>query len=191
MATAWVDEFLTFFEENKMAIGTVMYAEGCREGWLQGEMYRKSNDPAFTVNSYKLTKLNGKVDIYGEKPSHSHTKQKMVAEIKIVAPSFLSKNIDGNNEIEQYAENKVVKITNTHLNNVNFEEGSILKDLARLKSISDENIEKYMILVIPRYEECKINKPLEKALYSISLSDNVWEKKYEKEHFDIRVWLIK
>lgn len=190
METDWAKFFLSFFDKNKSSIGIVMYAEGCREGWLQGELFRFSEDQDFVVNSFKLTKLCGKLDLYGELPFIGAKPQKMVAEIKIISPSFESKNIDGNHNIEKYIASDIVKITETHLGNVNFREGSILKDVVRLKSISNIAIEKYMILVIPKYESSEINENLEKAIYSISLSDVIWERKYIEDHFDVRIWLI-
>ncbi|ELR63486.1 hypothetical protein C942_03617 [Photobacterium marinum] len=42
--SAWLNTFVDFFNSNSREIGVVMYAEGCREGWLQGEFYRQSSD---------------------------------------------------------------------------------------------------------------------------------------------------
>ena len=36
----WEQFFLDFFDYSAEAIGIVVSASGCREGWLQGELYR-------------------------------------------------------------------------------------------------------------------------------------------------------
>ena len=84
-----MNTFEEFFHHNAENIGVVLYAEGCREGWIQGEMYRQSTDENFVVNSYKLKNCPGTVDLYGKTPNGSDKSQPMVAEIKIISPSFL------------------------------------------------------------------------------------------------------
>ncbi len=193
MKTTWFDFFNTFFEETCSEIGEVMYADGCREGWLQGEMFRKSTDENFSVNSYKImddNKVTGTIDVYGEKPFENSQTQKMIAEIKIVASSFYTKCIDGNYNIESYSTKGIVKITQKHLDRVNHKEGSILKDMTRLLSIEEMNLQKYIILVIPEYEDITETPGLKKALSNISLSNNCRELKYPEHDFSVRIWKI-
>ncbi|ELR63485.1 hypothetical protein C942_03616 [Photobacterium marinum] len=142
------------------------------------------------VNSYKLKSSNGTVDLYGERPNEDSEIKKMVAEIKIIAPSFATKNIDGNSNIDQFNTEEVVKITEYHLEQVNPEVGSLLKDVKRLNSIEDNDIEKYMILVIPKYENSQIKPNLQKSLSSISISDNCRELFYPNDHFRVRIWKL-
>lgn len=184
--------FETFFRDNAKNIGIVLYAEGCREGWIQGEMYRQSTDENFMVNSYKLKNHRGTVDLCGEQPAGSDTKQPMVAEIKIIAPSFLQKNIDGNHNIDKYLQNNVIKINNESLAGVNLKEGSLLKDVVRLKSIDDnEGLERYMILIIPEYEEETVNPKLKTVLENIELSDCVSHLTFvEDHHFQVKIWKL-
>jgi hypothetical protein len=114
----------------------------------------------------------------------------MVAELKVVASSFQTKNIDGNGNIDQYCADSPVKITDKHLNSVNVSVGSILKDVRRLNSIEDPQIEKFIILVIPRYEVETKNEKLEAALFAISLSNQYWEGNFRDHDFVVRLWLL-
>ncbi|PTQ86798.1 hypothetical protein [Agitococcus lubricus] len=184
--TEWFNFFKSFFQNNAASIGTVMYANGCREGWLQGEMFRTATDEKFAVNYYQLKRYSEKLDLYGEMPNRQ-VQQKMVAEIKIISPSFEKKNIDGTSNLIRYLQsNDVIN----SLGHINQRVGSLLKDLKRLRTVTDSTIEKYIILVIPNYEEGKIKEDLKHVLYNIHLSHHEEFLSFTEHHFDVRIWKV-
>ena len=190
MLTEWMRVFCEFFDRNASQIGAVMYAEGCREGWLQGEMFRQSEDENFMVNSYKIGERGKALDLHGFRPRSNSSPQTMVGEIKIIATSFLNKNIAGKNDLSELIKSDKTIITQSHLDSVNHKEGSLLKDVVRLKGISVQDIEKYMILVIPEYESYKVNVNLKKALFGVEISSIHVKREYPDDHFSVRIWKI-
>ena len=103
-----------------------MYAEGCREDWLQGEMFRQSEDENFMVNSYKICDRGKALDLHGVRPRTSSSLQAMVGEIKIIATSFQNKNIAGRSNISEFINSDKTIVTQSHLDSVNPKEGSLL-----------------------------------------------------------------
>jgi len=182
--------FCEFFDRNSSNIGEVMYAVGCREGWLQGEMFRQSLDEHLEVNSYKIEGSRKALDLQSFGPRTEYPPKAMVGEIKIIATSFDNKNIAGRSNISQFISDDGVIITQNHLESVNHKEGSLLKDVVRLKGVTQEHIEKYMILVIPEYELDKINFKLKKALFSIQISSDHVQRDYPNDHFSVRIWKV-
>ncbi|HEV3143945.1 MAG TPA: hypothetical protein VGZ47_08690 [Gemmataceae bacterium] len=73
----WEQFFLEFFDCSAETISVVLDAWGCREGWLQGELYRAGWRRGLRVNEYSLGGSK-KADICCLEPP------KMVGEIKIV-----------------------------------------------------------------------------------------------------------
>ncbi|WP_417559943.1 hypothetical protein [Marinomonas sp.] len=190
MLTEWMRVFCEFFDRNASQIGAVMYAEGCREGWLQGEMFRQSEDEDFMVNSYKIGSRGKALDLHGFRPRSSSSPQTMVGEIKIIATSFLNKNIAGRSNISEFIKSDKTIVTQSHLDSVHPKEGSLLKDIVRLKGILDQDIEKYMILVIPEYESDEVNVNLKKALFGVEISSIHVKREYPDDHFSVRIWKI-
>lgn len=78
-------EWLTFFTETIAAIreplSVVLTASGCREGWLQGELYRAGRDHDLRVNEYSLGNRQTADVSCGDGPE-------MLAEIKIVGANY-------------------------------------------------------------------------------------------------------
>jgi len=106
---------------------------------VQGQMYLYSEDDDFSVNTYQLPDNKGKVDIEGRKPFANCPDDPMIAEIKIIASSFLSKNINGRSNIDEFSKYKrKIPITKEHLDNVDHQSGSILKDVVRLQSVAGD-----------------------------------------------------
>ena len=80
----WEQFFLDFFDYSAEAIGIVVSASGCREGWLQGELYRAGRRRGLRVNEYPLGG-NRKADLCcRESP-------RMVAEIKVLGADYQGK----------------------------------------------------------------------------------------------------
>ncbi len=74
----WNTFFISFFKKNKLQIEQILDSCGCREGWLQGQLY--------LANPKKLLTNNGplKFDL-------ASTDSKMIAEIKICGGDYNSK----------------------------------------------------------------------------------------------------
>jgi hypothetical protein len=184
----WIDHFKLAFDAIQGPLSSVFDAESCREGWLQGELYRRlvAHDKQFRVNHYVLPAPDGskrpKADLYGENPA------RMVAEMKILGTfGYYQKNIDGNSNINAYLpsdSSSRVDVTQDHLDRVNSGVSSVLRDYQRLKSITDD-VEKYLILVI-RTDE----KPdrFGKAILAIRCS--MAETTFEYPKFTVRVWRL-
>lgn len=80
----WEQFFLDFFDYSAESIGVVVNAWGCREGWLQGELYRAGWRRGLRVNEYPLGSYK-KADLCcSESP-------RMVAEVKILGADYQSK----------------------------------------------------------------------------------------------------
>ena len=77
----WEQFFLDFFDFSAESIGVVIYAEGCREGWLQGELYRAGWRRGLRVNKYPLGS-NKKADLCCQ------DSPQMVAEVKVLGADY-------------------------------------------------------------------------------------------------------
>lgn len=78
----WIAFFTSFFERRKEAISRVLDARGCREGWLQGEIFIYAGELGLSLQT------NGKrqrYDLYSTSPP-------MIAEIKIAGGDYQPKN---------------------------------------------------------------------------------------------------
>jgi len=194
----WMGFFNDFFMKNQERIDEAMYPDGCREGWLQNEIFTSVwFDDDFAVNYYPLhkdddSKSNScKVDLYGEHP------QKMVGEIKIVAQQFDHTCIAGRSGLNGFSgEGRNVLCQAEDLRNAGSEgNGSILKDVFRLNSIQAPSIEKYMILLIPIYEEPGwVDEDMDNALKNITFAGvDLQERSYLNENghgFKTRIWQL-
>lgn len=179
----WVNKFKKVFDSLEKEFAEVLKAYRCREGWLQGEFFRrlknKSND--FSVNDYPIAKKQT-ADFHAVYP------KEMVAELKILgACDYYKKNIDGNCDLKNFTPKRKkgrIFVTNRHLKNVNSKEGSILKDFLRLKSIK-EKIEKYQILVIHKNGSAD---ELGRAALAIKLPGTETTLNYKD--FIVRIWKV-
>jgi hypothetical protein len=80
----WEQFFLDFFDYSAESIGVVMCAWGCREGWLQGELYRAGWRRGLRVNEYPLGG-NKKADLCCPQSP------RMVAEVKVLGADYYGK----------------------------------------------------------------------------------------------------
>jgi len=81
-------DWLRFFEDSIAVIhdqlAAILGASGCREGWLQGELFRAGHQYHLRVNEYSLG--------YRQKTDLScSAKPAMIAEIKIVGADYSPK----------------------------------------------------------------------------------------------------
>jgi hypothetical protein len=55
-ATNWADRLTKFFRAREEALGYILEARGCREGWLHGELHREFRRvPGFAINHHALS----------------------------------------------------------------------------------------------------------------------------------------
>ncbi len=180
---AWVNRFQEAFHAIEKRLSEVLGAAGCREGWLQGELYRffRKTDDGFRVNEYRLSGRQ-KADLYGSRPTE------MIAEIKIYGTSsYLRKNIDGTSDISAFlpnTEGKRIDVRRADLDRVNLKEGSLLKDLLRLRSV-EAQLQKYMILVIHKNGH---KDKFGRAITAIRLTKEEWT--FEFKDFILRIWRV-
>lgn len=80
----WEQFFLDFFDYAAESIGVVVYASGCREGWLQGELYRAGWRRGLRANEFPLGG-NQKSDL------SCRESPRMVAEVKVLGADFQGK----------------------------------------------------------------------------------------------------
>lgn len=140
---------LDFFDYSAESIGVVVNAWGCREGWLQGEMYRAGWRRGLQVNNYPLGG-NKKADLCClESP-------RMVAEVKVLGADYQGKM--------RYA---------------------LDADVERLTAIPDSDLERYMVLVIPK---CEVRSSLGDYLDSVCFAPRCVEREYPK--FRLRLWRL-
>ncbi len=83
----WLKKMEQFFERKKVALTEVLDAAGCREGWLQGELFREFRAmPGFMMNEFLIKK--------GETADIACAKQ-MAGELKSIGADYSPKCITG------------------------------------------------------------------------------------------------
>ena len=143
---SWSDRFLDLFADIARPLADVLKADGCREGWLQGEFYRhfcRQHD-GFRVNySYRSGRV--KHDIYCLPPTE------MAAELKVYGLcGYYTKNLCGQSTIDRFLPKAVGSRVILHQDEVDRlapAAGSYLADVRRLRELPD-SMERYMILVL-------------------------------------------
>src|SRR5690349_2094007 len=82
--TDWLTFFVNTIEAIREPLSVVLTASGCREGWLQGELFRAGREYDLRVNEHNLGGRQT-VDVsYGEGPA-------MLAEIKSIGANHQQK----------------------------------------------------------------------------------------------------
>ena len=89
LSSGWnMIDWLTFFADTietiRVPLSTVLGASGCREGWLQGELYRAGHQYGLRVNEHSLGDRKTADLSCGDAPE-------MLAEIKIVGANYFPK----------------------------------------------------------------------------------------------------
>jgi hypothetical protein len=80
----WLKFFETTIKAIREPLSVVITASGCREGWLQGELFRAGRRYDLRVNEHRLPERQTADVSCGDRPD-------MLAEIKIVGAGFLPK----------------------------------------------------------------------------------------------------
>ena len=80
----WMSFFVETIKAIREPLATVLGAASCREGWLQGELFRAGRDVDLRVNEFNLGR-SAKADVSAEGDPP------MVAEIKIVGADYQPK----------------------------------------------------------------------------------------------------
>jgi hypothetical protein len=93
----WQSRLLNSIQEMTKRLRCVFDAEGCREGWLQGELYLRHRERV-RVNSIPIA-YRAKADLSADLDVKPRVRicgpQPMVAELKVLAASFQTKTITG------------------------------------------------------------------------------------------------
>jgi hypothetical protein len=164
----------------------VLEATGCREGWLQGELFRRLSplDLGFSVNTFQIP--DGKADISGTVPT------RMAGEIKVYGISgYQNKNLAGYSNIDEYDPGEYGlrrDWTWEEIASLAPAKGSFLRDAQRLFTLqtSDRAVEEaYLILVL------FLNGPpstFGRVIQAVRLPCP--EITFEYEQFTVRIWRI-
>ena len=180
LRTEWTDLFEEVFDSVRESLPVVLNAAGCREGWLQGEFYRRliGRNTCFPVNTFPIGP-RAKADLCGVKPP------RMVAEIKICSLyEFQERNTDGHS-VGPYVpehEGQRVDITPEQVNRA--PSGSLLCDLLRSQHL-EEDIEKYVILVIDKNGHPDKSG---EAIQALRLTHK--ETTLDYDGFFVRIWQV-
>ena len=144
---AWVRRLQMFFREIEVPLSFVLNAEGCREGWVQAELFRRfrPRNRTFNVNC-SLESRQAKHDIV------SGTPPSLVAELKVYGLSgYYTKNLYGKSNVSAFhpSGDERVAYTREMIEALNPQPGSYLKDVLRLAQTVGVT-ERLMILVLQK-----------------------------------------
>ena len=145
---SWIEPLGAFFQEIQAPLSLVLDAEGCREGWIQGELFRhfRPNDASFNVNCSHTSK-QVKHDIVCGNPAS------LIAELKVYGlRGYYPKNLYGRNDLSQFQPSRDgarILLTLDTLAALQPEPRSYLGDVLRLSQVVDVP-ERLMILVIQK-----------------------------------------
>ena len=169
---SWPERFLTLFSEIALPLTDILTAEGCREGWLQGEFYRHFHtvENSFRVNS-SYCDSRAKHDLYCEQPT------KMVAELKVYGLSgYYNKNLCGMSNISQFlpaTSGGRLFLSQDAIGCLEPAAGSYLGDVLRLQRLPAD-LERYMVLVLQKADEVDAFGRTISAV-QVSLHESEWE----------------
>ncbi len=147
-----VDRFFSFFRQIEGPLGIVLNANGCREGWLQGELYRYFRTPEnrFAVNR-RYEKSGPEHDVYCALPNE------MVAEVKVYGlRGYYNKNLYGSSNLSRFIppeSGQRVPVSTAEINELLArplaKTNSYLRDVLRLQAVPPR-VERYLILVLQK-----------------------------------------
>jgi hypothetical protein len=150
----WQGFWIRAFGNMAPRLADVLKANGCREGWVQGEFFRLAGKYAapclLHVNTRPPSGSRGAFDLSSD---GSHP---MIAEIKIVGGGYLRKNINGYHGLLDLPQGWTLTgcTGQASRNEIRFNaaEGSIFKDLSRLWNEPWDKAQprqRHMIVVVP------------------------------------------
>lgn len=164
MDDCWFQLLSQFFESHSKGLGEVLDAEGCREGWLHGELFRyfrfHRGFESFKVNSLKIGE-GKKADFSSEHPS------KVVGEIKLLGSEYGTKCITGG-AIKPFLERINLSITVAD-KNILCGRWGLIRDFFRLHDFAvREKRGAYLVLIVDKRHEKKSDLSMTKALREIN-----------------------
>lgn len=143
---SWPEQFLAFFRKVEAPLGVILNADGCREGWLQGEFFRHFRTPesGFLVNcSYCEKRV--KHDL------HCHLPTEMISGLKVYdLCGYYNKNLHGRSNIKRFLPAVAggrVFLSSSAIQKLGPAPRSYLGDVLRLQGMQ-ASLERYMILVL-------------------------------------------
>jgi hypothetical protein len=178
---SWPDRFLALLAEISRPMAVVLNADGCREGWLQGEIYRhfSAQYDGFRVNhSYRSRRV--KHDVYCPLPNE------MVAELKVYGMrGYLNKNVCGQSNIKRFLpEHAATRVRLSDQEIAHLGTSGYLADVRRLQQLPDL-LERYMILVLQKADD---PDDFGAAISAIQVSAEEWE--WDGTDFLVRISAI-
>src|SRR5436190_807322 len=135
----WPDRIIEFFKKIEEPFSEVLCAHGCREGWLQGELFRyfRTAENGFVVNC-ACSGNRVRHDVHCKLPTE------MLAELKVYP-----KNFHGPTRTYLGPLTGKGRLSREEIENVGPKNNSFLADVLRLMQ-SSKHLERYMILVIEK-----------------------------------------
>ena len=147
MNMTWIEALREFFQRIEAPLSVILNANGCREGWIQGELFRhfRPTDATFKVNcSHASNRI--KHDIVCGRPVS------LVAEMKVYGlHGYLEKNLYGGNlaAYQPPSEDHRIPVTLDTILKLQPTPGSYLNHVRRLSLTADVS-ERLMILVLQK-----------------------------------------
>lgn len=148
----WLDEMTRFFKVHADSVSEIFDASGCREGWLQGELFRyfRKRKRPIDVNTYRYPN-GGIADLSAVGPPP------MVGEIKLLGGGYQSKVITGGGLRSFLSFEGTIRRTHGR----QFSRGSfgLLPDYTRLTAVRTR--QRLLVLVIDQQSEGPLSPILE------------------------------
>ena len=179
---SWPDRLFALFAEIARPTAVVLNADGCREGWLQGEIYRYFH-PKYNGFRVNYSQGSGRVkhDVYCPLPTE------MIAELKVYGMrGYFNKNLCGRSNIKRFL--PAVAGARVNLSQEEIDDlgaAGYLADVCRLRQLPD-SLERYMILVLQKADE---PDDFGKVISALQVSPEEWE--WHCDAFLVRISRIK
>lgn len=186
MNATWAATILDLIADFKGELAEVLKASGCREGWLQGELFRRLRAKGIQdvqTNEYPYAgNVRARADLW--------VPGKMVAEIKVLGDcGFLPKVIDGSTSIQRLRENYHPReaggrriITKELVENSLG--SSLLWDFKRLSRVEDR-FERILLLILQKTDQ---PDDVGRALHALQMSGQEITK--DLGGFVARAWTV-
>jgi hypothetical protein len=176
----WGQELFEFFHEIELPLSQILGADGCREGWLQGELFRRfrPEHPTFMVNC-SISSRREKFDlVWGTPPQ-------FVAEIKVYGlHGYYNKNLCGKSNIDPFlpvSGQDRTFISQENLRELQPEPRSYLGDVEKLLRSTDVP-ERLMVLVL---QKAKAVDRFGQAILAVQVSARELSREFEQ--FIVRI----
>ena len=190
--TEW---FSGFFSKISEKIKIVLSSKGCREGWIQGELYRYAHEEGIKcdVNARGINGSKYCIDACFY-PKQDDTTPNIVCEIKVIGyeKNYAVSDIDGRGNVERILEETSDFVPEFEGNiEANPNRHSLLKDYRKLNSDNFSEMKRILILVRPDCAEGLGNNALRRALDKVQFSNRVPPQDFMVfSGFSVKVWNI-